>query len=65
MNIIGIIIVVLICAWVISLFVREGLKGGSSCSNTVLLWLIILIIAAVVIYAGYDAIVHPNTPYGD
>lgn len=63
MNILGIIIVVLICGWVISLFVREGMKGGDGCSNTALVWLIILIVAAIVIYAGYNAVVHPYTPY--
>ena len=65
MNIIGIIIVVFICGYIISIFVRTGIDGGMSggCLNTIIVWAIILIIAATVIFSGYQAIKHPYTPW--
>ena len=61
MSLFGIIIVVIICGYLVSVFIRLGLECGTKtgCSNSVILWIIILFF---VIAMGYDAIRNPYTP---
>lgn len=64
MSLFGIIIVVIICGYLVSIFIRLGLEGGSKggCSNSVIMWIIILFFVAIIIAMGYDAIKNPYTP---
>lgn len=64
MNIIGIILVVLICGYIISIFLRAGLDAGNSggCFNSIIGWIIILFIIGIVLLGAYQAITNPYTP---
>lgn len=64
MSLFGIIIVVIICGYLVSVFIRLGLECGTKtgCSNSVILWIIILFFVAIIIAMGYDAIRNPYTP---
>jgi len=64
MSLFGIIIVVIICGYLVSVFINVGVESGSKagCSNSVILWIIILFFVAIIIAMGYDAIKNPYTP---
>ena len=64
MSLFGIIIVVIICGYLVSVFIRLGLEGGSKagCRNSIIAWILILLFVAIIIAKGYDAIRNPYTP---